>query len=784
MPDQSQATRVQDLSERASEPGFWQRTRNALNYVFSGEVSNEWFSPLRPLPPIVPPDQIQSVEGRQFDYVVGENLRYQPRVNEAVSFYTMRQLAEWDLLAIIISRRKDQMKKLRWSIVPRDKTKKKALSGLADEATMWWRRPDQRHTWREWLDYLMDDLLVIDAPCLFVNRDVGGKLYGFEPIDGATIKPLIDARGRRPLPPDFAYSQAIHGTPTYLYTAEQMIYKPRHLRTHKIYGYSPVEQIIVTVNTALRRQVQQLDHFTEGSVPLTVAGVPKDWNAKQIDEFTTRWNAKLAGNIAERSRVHFVPDGVTWHQFGKVDLKDEFDEWLARVACAAYGMDPSAFIKQVNKGTQETTREAALAEGLAPYQLWVEELVDECLERMGYPELCFQWQDDDAIDPKEKSEIDKNLVQAGARHPNEIRQDDGLDPLDDETISWLFAMQRSPTPVAPPEQWVDGQPPPAPAVPGATPPPPHGASAGEGGAAAPAYPAPAPKPGTPSDSTPVAGKGAATLNLGKAAAPAPINRDRRLVKEAAERIARALTKTFRKMAPDIATQIADRLPAREKGANDKTMAEEIAAALDLAAMDGMATTFDAELGKVAKDGARQGVKQLGLEVATDLPFEESADWARQRGAELVGKKFDSDGNLIDNPRAEYAISDGTRAHLQGLIGEAIDGGWSNDKLADRIADSYAFSSSRAEVIARTETARADVQGSLIGWRSTGVVKSKQWIVGESCCDECAALDGTVVGLDEQFPDDGGDGPPLHPQCRCDVSPVIDETADEPEAEVA
>jgi len=484
--------------------------------------------------------------------------------------------------------------------------------------------------------------------------------------------------------------------------------------------------------------------------------------------------------------VHFVPDGVSWHQFTKVDLKDEFDEWLARVACAAFGMDPSPFIKQVNRGTQETTREAALAEGLAPYQLWVEELVDECLERMGYPELSFQWQDDDAIDPKEKSEIDKNLVQAGARHPNEIRQDDGLDPLDDETISWLFAMQRSPTPVTPPEQWVDGQPPPAPAVPGAAPPLPHGSSAGGSGAAAPAQPAAAApaKPGTPSDSKPVAGKGAAVLNLGKAAAPAPINRDRRLVKEATERIERALTRTFRKMAPDIARQISAALPAREKGANPRSEAEQIAAALDLAAMDGMATTFDAELGAVAKDGARLGIKQLGLEVSVDLANDDAADWARDRGAELVGKKFDTDGNLIDNPRAEYAISDGTREHLRSVIGEAIDGGWSNEKLATKIADSYAFSASRAEVIARTETARADVAGSLIGWRSTGAVSSKQWIVGEACCDECAELDGVVVGINDSFPGDGGDGPPLHPQCRCDVSPVIDETADEPEAETA
>jgi hypothetical protein len=97
MADQIKATAVTDLTLTPSLPGFWARSRQMLRYVFTGNIGDEWFSPLRPLPSIVPSDQQASVEGRQFDYVVGENLRYIPRVNEAVSFYTMRMLAQWDL---------------------------------------------------------------------------------------------------------------------------------------------------------------------------------------------------------------------------------------------------------------------------------------------------------------------------------------------------------------------------------------------------------------------------------------------------------------------------------------------------------------------------------------------------------------------------------------------------------------------------------------------------------------------------------------------------------------
>jgi SPP1 gp7 family putative phage head morphogenesis protein len=766
MPDASQASRVTDLSDTAGTPGFWDRLRGAFRYALTGDFSQGWFPPLNPIQPIVPDSQKPSVEGRQLDYVVGSNIRYTPRSEELISFQTMRQLAHSDLLSIIINGRKDQLAKLEWSIEPRDTSKRKTMAAQAIELENWWRKPDQRHTWREWLSMLLDDLLVIDAPCLFVRRDRTGVVWGFDPIDGSTIKPLIDLQGHRPIPPLPAYSQVLHGTPAIWYTHDQMVYKPRVLRTSHLYGYSPIERVILTVNVALRRQVQQLDHFTEGSMPHYLLSVPKEWTAEQIESFQARWDARFSGNLAERARTHFIPDGIGTHEFKKIDLKDEFDEWLARVQCAAYGVDPTPFIKQVNRGTQETTREAALAEGLAPYQVWISELVDDCLERMGFADFRHNWKDDEAIDPVEKSTIIKNKIAAGALHPNEARAEDGLDPLDDQTIAWLFAMQRSPTPVPSPAVWQDGQPPPAQTPPAS--PPVASTSAQGGGAAAPHSDDEHASGGA------AAGKGAAANGLGKARAPARIDRDRRLVKTATERLSRALTKTLRKMAPDIAKQIADRLPERKKASGDR-LPDDIAQALDLAAMDGMVSAFESGLATVAKDGARMGLDQVGVELDLDSPNEDAERWARTRAAELVGKRYNEDGDLVDNPRAEFAITDGTRSHVRGLVASAIDEGWSNDTLAANLKASYAFSAARADVIARTETARADVAGNLIGWQASGVVERKQWIVGDDCCPECCDLDGVEVDIDESFPGEGGDGPPLHPACRCDISPVVTET---------
>ena len=103
---------------------------------------------------------------------------------------------------------------------------------------------------------------MLDAPAIELRRNRGGDIIGLDIVDGATIKLLFDATGRRPKPPAPAYEQVIHGRPWKLLTGDELLYLPRNPRPHKAYGFGPVEQIVMTVNIALRRQAMQLQHFT------------------------------------------------------------------------------------------------------------------------------------------------------------------------------------------------------------------------------------------------------------------------------------------------------------------------------------------------------------------------------------------------------------------------------------------------------------------------------------------------------------------------------------------
>ena len=87
---------------------------------------------------------------------------------------------------------------------------------------------------------------------------------------------------------------------------------------------------------------------------------------------------------------------------------------------------------------------------------------------------------------------------------------------------------------------------------------------------------------------------------------------------------------------------------------------------------------------------------------------------------------------------------------------------------------------RARLIARTEIIRAEIAGQRALWQQAvrqGLIDPntamKEWLMAEDerTCPFCEPLDHVKVLIDEPFPEDG-DGPPLHPACRCALRLVL------------
>jgi len=101
-------------------------------------------------------------------------------------FHELRALAEnHDITRLAIETRKDQIEKLGWAI--RSCSDKKPITDPSARIAMlteFWRKPDGDQPFGTWLRELLEDLLVLDAPCLELRRNRGGDLIGLDVVDG------------------------------------------------------------------------------------------------------------------------------------------------------------------------------------------------------------------------------------------------------------------------------------------------------------------------------------------------------------------------------------------------------------------------------------------------------------------------------------------------------------------------------------------------------------------------------------------------------------------------
>lgn len=246
-------------------------------------------------------------------------------------------------------------------------------------------------------------------------------------------------------------------------------------------------------------------------------------------------------------------------------------------------------------------------------------------------------------------------------------------------------------------------------------------------------------------------------------------------------------------------------------ATDEMVLAEVVAALEagdsLAAIDAIPwediteTLLQNEIPGILRDVvedfgqvATAELPKVGVAVAAfDITREQVTRWVRDETVHLIRYMGDQEVSAIhalarmaqqqgiDPTRLARLIRDGDMVGLTprdvnavfNLLRRQVEAGIPRSQ-ADRAAMDYAqrLLDNRALTIARSEIKRAETQGLFAAWRQgqeEGVLGWEQTIeweaTGPNPCDECEALDGTVVPLGATFPG-GVTGPPLHPNCNC------------------
>jgi HK97 family phage portal protein len=175
-------------------------------------------------------------------------------------------------------------------------------------------------------------------------------------------------------------------------------------------------------------------------------------------------------------------------------------------------------------------------------------------------------------------------------------------------------------------------------------------------------------------------------------------------------------------------------------------------------------------------------------------------------AESTRLEFGLDFNMDNSKVKEFidtytykfakAISDTSLDDIRGVMQRAQDETLTVSEIKGALQEKFTdWTSTRATMVARSETIRSANRGAKAAYQAAGV-KNLQWVTAGDGCPYCRTMDKKIIPIDSNFVDLGGalhpevdadsvggrplvanyeavETPPLHPNCRCAIKARID-----------
>lgn len=433
------------------------------------------FTPGNPLIPgaINPVREDGRADPRRYEYQVAQNINITP--TKLIPFTTLRSTADQvDIIRRCIEVVKSKIVGMNWDIVLSEDASEKiaAESGKDHVRAMaqarvkytddiarlrsFWEQPDKGngYTWSDWLNLALEEILVIDAWAIWPQKSVGGDLFAFQILDGSTIKPLIDDRGMRPMPPNPAFQQILFGFPRSEFmapneiedadgefTSDELSYLVKNRRSWTIYGFSPTERALPLADIYLRRQQWIRAEYTDGVLPelLFTTDATFGNNPELLRAYENIFNDDLAGQTAQRKRARLLPAGMTPIQYDGYGekFKDVLDNYLITSICGHFGVLPSeiGFSGSGSLGASGLQKGESLSAeiiGIQPLADWIsKQLTNLSYIYLGMPrELEFKILFESKIDTESEARRVDIELKNGGRTVNEARSTMGLPLLD------------------------------------------------------------------------------------------------------------------------------------------------------------------------------------------------------------------------------------------------------------------------------------------------------------------------------------------------------------------
>ncbi len=309
-------------------------------------------------------------------------------------------------------------------------------------------RPDplfsEENSWSYILSMILDDILTIDRGVLIKVRDERGKLVAITPVDGTTIKPVIDDKNGSVL----YYVQEVDGAivNSRLDKKDVILFRQNLTPDVYMYGYSlpPIEILYKVILSDIFIDKGNLDYYRKGgSIPegiITVeppsykeGDVYPQLSREQLESIQRQLQAIMMGDYTQ---VPILSGGrFTWIDF-KGKRRDmqfkELAEFVARKICAVYQVSPQdvGILEGTNRATAEVLASMTKAKGLEPLMRTIANGFDSVVEEFRAQKDFKLWfKEDDLEKEREWWNVIQGQLNTGFRTINEARMEKGLEPV-------------------------------------------------------------------------------------------------------------------------------------------------------------------------------------------------------------------------------------------------------------------------------------------------------------------------------------------------------------------
>lgn len=303
--------------------------------------------------------------------------------------------------------------------------------------------PDREDDFADFIQQIVREILTIDQIATEIQYNRIGEVAAFWLLDGATIKRVEkESDFKKGIRFVQEIDQKIYNT----YTPEQIVFDYKFKRAdirYRGYGYSPTEMSIDIITTLLFGYNYMRDQLVKDKVPKGFISVMGDVGKTQLDSIREYWYYAMNG-AGGQWNIPIVPSGkdgvgLDFKQLNQSNKDMEYHKlmmFISSLIAAVFSIDlaemgiktddSTALIGESNAPRVEASKDRGLASMLS----FIEQYVNKILRKVT-TKYRFKFVGLVKEDVEKKASVRAKQL-ATHKTINEIREEDGLDKIDED----------------------------------------------------------------------------------------------------------------------------------------------------------------------------------------------------------------------------------------------------------------------------------------------------------------------------------------------------------------